>query len=108
MLPAMGDAEIWLPRPYSLTHVLPCAGFSNPTTLTVLPQALTGTSTGTWAALPLATPGLLLSLGAALAGAAMDNKAPTVAANMAVIRIFLPIVVLLLLSRIGAKLVSES
>jgi hypothetical protein len=43
--------------------VLPNAGLRRPTTLIVLPQTFTGTSTGTCITLPLTTPGLaLLSL----------------------------------------------
>src|SRR6476646_2607461 len=36
---------------------LPNAGLSRPITLTVLPQTLTGTCTGTWMRLPDSTPG---------------------------------------------------
>jgi hypothetical protein len=40
-----------------LAHLLPTAGFRTPTTLTVLPQALTGTCTGACTVLPDSTPG---------------------------------------------------
>src|SRR5690606_26886995 len=40
-----------------LTARLPKAGFSRPMTLTVLPETLTGMSTGTWMTLPETTPG---------------------------------------------------
>jgi hypothetical protein len=39
-------------------QVLPKVGFSSPITETVLPQAFTGTCTGTWTTLPESTPGV--------------------------------------------------
>ena len=46
-----------------LTQVLPKAGFKRPTTLTVLPQRLTGTCTGTCTTLPVETPDRLSTSG---------------------------------------------
>jgi hypothetical protein len=43
--------------PEPLAQALPNAGFSAAATFTVLPQALTGMSTGTWTVFPDATPG---------------------------------------------------
>jgi hypothetical protein len=47
---------VWLPPPW-LAQVLPTAGLSSPTTLTVLPQTFTGTWTGTCTVLPDSMPG---------------------------------------------------
>ncbi len=41
----------------SVSQELPNTGFSRPIRSAVLPQAFTGTSTGTWALLPEPTPG---------------------------------------------------
>ncbi len=54
-LPPPVCAPPWCPE--ALAQLLPYAGFSTPTTSTVLPQALIGTSTGTCTEFPEATPG---------------------------------------------------
>ncbi|RST14303.1 hypothetical protein E2C00_29525 [Streptomyces sp. WAC05374] len=52
---------------WPLAHSLPNAGFSPPTTLTLLPHAFTGTFTGAWTLFPDATPGELAAAPLALA-----------------------------------------
>src|SRR5690606_1935174 len=47
----------WPPSSEPLTQVLPKVGLSTPTTSTLLPQALTPTSTGTCTLFPDSTPG---------------------------------------------------
>ncbi len=66
--PTPGEPPVWpsaeeppglpgFPESETLAHLLPIAGFSSPTALTVFPQAFTGTCTGTWTEFPDATPG---------------------------------------------------